>query len=406
MTIEATNLAAVKKWAELFNTDPQRMIDECYAPDADILAPEELHITDAETFHEMEKAALEAMPDRKSEIRHTFALGDTVVIEGLMTGTNRGNGRPLSVRWCSILVFEDGLIKNDRTYLDWSVFKDFRRTAEFRDLPSATLPSGSDISQFYDLSSQALAELWDESFHAGYFLSDDDTNRVAANRMTDLLIERLSLTEGSMLDVGCGIGAPALRLAGTCKATITGISINKAQVEEANRRAGANGVADRVSFRHADALDMPFENESFDAAWAFESLIHMDRPSALREIRRVLKPGARLVVADLLQTAPMTIEEEQLAADGLARMSASPLFTKEKYHELVEAAGFEMVEFLDVSENAIKTQHRMIEAVHAKHDEMIERFGPEVEELMDLMLSPAGQLQQVGYLVAVIRKPL
>jgi ubiquinone/menaquinone biosynthesis C-methylase UbiE len=345
------------------------------------------------------------MPDRKSEIHNTVAVGDTVFLEGKMTGTNPGTGAPLSVRWCSILVFADGLIKQDRTYLDWSVFKDFNRTAEFRGTTPATLPSGSDISQFYDLSSQALAELWDESFHACYFLSDADTNRVAADRMTDLLIERLALTEGSMLDVGCGIGAPALRLAGTCKARITGISINAAQVEEANRRAGMRGVADRVSFQHADALDMPFGDESFDVAWAFESLIHMDRLSALREIRRVLKPGARLVVADLLQTAPMTAEQEKIAADGLARMSASPLFTKEMYHELVEAAGFEMVEFLDVSDHAIKTQHRMIEAVHAKHDEMIERFGPEVEELMDLMLSPAGRLEQVGYLVAVMRKP-
>ncbi|MEV8634244.1 methyltransferase domain-containing protein [Streptosporangium sp. NPDC051023] len=408
MSVEQTNLAAVEKWAALYNSDPHRMIDECYAPDPEVIAPEELHITDSATFHEMERAAFQAMPDRHSEMLSTVAVGDKVFIEGVMTGSNPATGAPLKVRWCSVLTFVNGLITEDRTYMDWSVFKDFVRTAEYRDVSVPAHPSASDISDFYDLSSQALCELWDESFHAGYFLSDDDdsSNRVAADRMTDLLIDRLGLTGGRMLDVGCGIGAPALRLAGTCTAEITGISINKAQVDEANRRAASGGVADRVRFQYADALAMPFEDATYDAAWAFESLIHMDRIPALREISRVVKPGARLVVADLLQTGPLTPEEQELVRDGLERMSASPILTEDQYRELVAEAGWEIVEFLDVSKHAVKTQRRMIEAVETRYDEMIERFGPEVSELMDLMLSPAGLLPQMGYLVAVLRKPL
>jgi SAM-dependent methyltransferase len=208
-----------------------------------------------------------------------------------------------------------------------------------------------------------------------------------------------------MLDVGCGIGTPAFRLADATPAEIRGISINKAQVDEANRRAAERGLADRVSFDHGDALALPYPDGSYDAAWAFESLIHMDRPAALREIRRVLKPGARLVVADLLLVGELTGEDQVAVRDGLARMSASPMLTELEYRALVAEAGFELVELLDVSDHTRKTPRRMVEAVHARRDEMVQRFGPEANALMDLMLSPSALLPQLGYLVATLRRP-
>ncbi|GGP00446.1 methyltransferase domain-containing protein [Wenjunlia tyrosinilytica] len=432
MTVEKTNLAAVAKWAELYNLDPHRMIDECYAVDAEITAPEELHITDRESFHAMEAAAREAMPDRHCEVLSTAAIGDQAFIEGVMTGTSPV-GKALKVHWASVLTFRDGLIVTDRTYMDWWVFKDFPGTAEYRDPdagtdPSATrrpadgdttsgdamtaadpLPSTADISAFYDVASQVLSELWDESFHAGYWESEDDdsSNKVAADRMTDVMIGLLAPADGTeILDVGCGIGTPAFRLAGAARATIRGISINKAQVIEANRRADERGLADRVSFDHGDALAMPYADASYDAAWAFESLIHMDRPAALREIGRVLKPGAPLVVADLLQTGPLADEDQALVRDGLRRMSASPMLTEAEYRSLVADSGFELVEFRDVSAHTTKMATRMLEATDRRYDEMAGRFGPEAVELMDLIRSPAAQLSEMGYLLAVLRKPL
>lgn len=435
MTVEETNLAAVATWAALYNTDPDRMIDECYAVDPEVVAPEELRITDSATFHAMEKAGREAMPDRHSEVLSTAAVGDRVFVEGVMTGTNPVNGTPLRVHWMSVLTFAGGLIVKDRTYMDWSVFKDFNRTAEYRaadagldltatagptpatDRPTTTgatmttaepLPSTDSISAFYDIASQVLCELWDESFHAGYWESeaDDSSNKVAADRMTDEMIGLLAPVDGAeILDVGCGIGTPAFRLAGAARARVRGISINEAQVVEANRRAGERGLADRVSFDHGDALALPYADASYDAAWAFESLIHMDRLAALREISRVLKPGARLVVADLLQTGPLDEADQELVRDGLQRMSASPMLTEAEYRALVAEAGFELEEFRDVSRHTAKMATRMVESTDRRYDEMVARFGEEAIELMDLIRSPAAQLPEMGYLLAALRKP-
>ena len=112
---------------------------------------------------------------------------------------------------------------------------------------------------------------------------------------------------GPALDVGCGDGMLAGRLAKRC-AEVTGIDREPRMIALARTREH-----DRTRFIEADFLTYPFEAASFDFVCANTSLHHMDFAAALTTMARVLRPGGRLAViglaadkslADLFATAP------------------------------------------------------------------------------------------------------
>ncbi len=95
------------------------------------------------------------------------------------------------------------------------------------------------------------------------------------------------------LDVGCGDGLLAGRLAGRCQ-QVTGIDRDPRMIALARAREDA-----RVTFIEADFLTYPFEAASFDFVCANTSLHHMDFTAALAAMARLLRPGGRLAVVGL-----------------------------------------------------------------------------------------------------------
>lgn len=125
----------------------------------------------------------------------------------------------------------------------------------------------------------------------------------ALGRITDALEQDLILDlVGSpvglhVLDVGCGDGVLALKLAAR-GARATGVDVSSRMIEVAERRARQEGRNAR--FGVAEAENLPFASDSFDALLAVTVLCLIeDTGSALREMRRVLKPGGRLIVGEL-----------------------------------------------------------------------------------------------------------
>jgi ubiquinone/menaquinone biosynthesis C-methylase UbiE len=116
---------------------------------------------------------------------------------------------------------------------------------------------------------------------------------------------------GPALDVGCGDGMLAGRLAERC-AEVTGIDRDRRMIALARSRVGEDA---RVRFIEADFLAHDFPEASFDFACANTSLHHMDFGAALTALVRVLRPGGRLAVVGL--AADKSITDRLVGASGV-----------------------------------------------------------------------------------------
>ncbi|HEX6583458.1 MAG TPA: penicillin acylase family protein [Thermoleophilaceae bacterium] len=113
-------------------------------------------------------------------------------------------------------------------------------------------------------------------------------------------IEALDLTANDrVLDVGFGGGtALAQLLRGSPSRTVAGVEPSVAMIERVAKRFHADMASGRLVLEHGSAERLPFSDESFDALLSVHTVYFFaDRPAALSEMRRVLKPGGRIVIA-------------------------------------------------------------------------------------------------------------
>lgn len=221
-------------------------------------------------------------------------------------------------------------------------------------------PSTADVGRYYDTMGPFFQTLWGNSVHFGYWADPTDMNRNMAQAQasfTDLLITYMHLQSGQhMLDVGCGTGQPAIQLAQSTSASVTGITVSASQLAEASLRAQRSGVADQVRFEQIDAMALPYPDAAFDAAWAFESIFHMpSRLQVFREMARVVRSGGRIVVADFVTQRPLTDEEIAIVYPAFA---VSEIGSLEGYITDLKQAGVTVQLCLDVTINTIKPSNR------------------------------------------------
>lgn len=248
----------------------------------------------------------------------------------------------------------------------------------------------------------------DHNLHFGYWDRPEDTWPLdrAEERFTELMMEKLRAAPGSsVLDVGCGMGTPAIRLAQATGGRVTGITVSHEQVKRAAARAEAAGLADRVSIRWADAAALPFEEKSFDAVWALESIIHMpDRVRVLREIARVVRPGGRVVLTDFFERAPIPDHKRAAVAQFYENWVMGPRVTIDDYPRLVREAGLRLVEVSDISEQVMRrTLEGIAERIAQDRKHIDSTLGAELAD--GLGLSDLIEVWELGYLLVVAELP-
>ena len=239
------------------------------------------------------------------------------------------------------------------------------------------------IQQLYDASSGLWEQVWGEHMHHGYYGPDGNLKKERRQAQIDLIEELLGwagvpsekeLCESyRILDVGCGIGGSTLYLTQKfsslaennlkldggadrdfsrspaqnktgASVTATGITLSPVQANRATERAKIADAQSNVNFLVADALNMPFPDESFDLVWSLESGEHMpNKIKFLQECCRVLKPGGTLILATWChrpvgETAGELTDEERKELAEIYRVYALPyVISLPEYEEIVRS---------------------------------------------------------------------
>jgi ubiquinone/menaquinone biosynthesis C-methylase UbiE len=133
---------------------------------------------------------------------------------------------------------------------------------------------------------------------------------------------------GDVLEVAPGPGFLAIEMARDSRIRVTGLDISKTFVELARNNAAEEGV--RVDFKLGNASAMPFADKSFDLLVCRAAFKNFSEPErALKEMRRVLRPGGTGVIIDLRRDASMT--EINHEVDGMHLGFWNRLFTRETF---------------------------------------------------------------------------
>lgn len=215
----------------------------------------------------------------------------------------------------------------------------------------------------YDRVTEAWGLLLGDELHWGVFTSGDETLEEATGELTSLMIQAAQLSAGQrVLDVGCGSGAPARRLATEHGVEVLGITTSQIGVETATLESARLGVSG-VTFEQRDGTANGLPDASFDRAWVLESSHLMpDRRALITECARVLKPGGRIALCDLIRRREIPFAELRERKDDFAILraafGAARMDTLDQYAGLMEDAGLVVDQVVDITTETLPTLDR------------------------------------------------
>jgi cyclopropane fatty-acyl-phospholipid synthase-like methyltransferase len=219
---------------------------------------------------------------------------------------------------------------------------------------------------------------YSDSFHFGYYRTARESLAEAVDAHTDLVAEMARLQPRQrVLDVGCGIGAPALRIARRYKCEIIAVNSSREQVRQGNRLIAEQRSNAGVRIVRGDARALDFPDGSFDAVVCLEAagdicITERDKRRLVRELHRVLRPGGHVGFSDLaLHSLPPAAEERALRA--VLYHTAVELITD--WPALFVSEGFTIVQQQDIIAAAIPTWTHTRSVYEERHAEVVQRYG-------------------------------
>jgi ubiquinone/menaquinone biosynthesis C-methylase UbiE len=231
--------------------------------------------------------------------------------------------------------------------------------------------------------------------------------------MAMLVAESASVGPGDeVVDVGFGFADQDMLWMDRLKpARITGLNITASQVAKARERVAARGMAEQINLLEASATAMPLPDASFDKVLGVECAFHFNtREDFFREAFRVLRPGGRIALADVIRSQPdprpMRRRMQEFNWKFFAQKYAVPApnaDTRETYASKLSAAGFTGVRVDSISQDVYPGLHRFM----ATDPSMLKRFHPlaRFPYRLTLKFDAASVYSAYEYVLAVAEKP-
>ena len=234
-----------------------------------------------------------------------------------------------------------------------------------------------ETQEYYDgPADEIYRRLWRDNVHMGTWRAPGDTIDAAMARSNQVMADRGGVWNGAyVLDVGSGYGASARFLAAERGCRVHGVNISERENELARERNRQAGLDEAVTIEHGDFHDLPYEDERFDIVWSQESLLHgVDKSRILDECRRVLRPGGRFVLSDLLVRRHVSEEER---APIYARVKAPVMWDLDEYADAISETGLQVVDQADWPENVAPTYQSVLDQLVDQRDRLAERVPTE-----------------------------
>jgi SAM-dependent methyltransferase len=178
-----------------------------------------------------------------------------------------------------------------------------------------------------------------------------DEFHIRGRPATAELADGLGLAAGQrVLDVGCGIGGPSRYVAATYDCKVVGIDLTEEYCRVAALLAERAGLGDRVEYHPGNALAMPFADAGFEVAYTQHVAMNIeDKAQLYAEVWRLLKPGGRFGIYDVLQgEGGDVVYPVPWARDAATSFVVRPA----ELEALLEDAGFEIVSWRDTAAEA------------------------------------------------------
>ena len=198
-----------------------------------------------------------------------------------------------------------------------------------------------------------------------------------------------------VLDAGCRDGMHLIELVRRFNVEGVGVEPVALQVERAKAAVQAAGLGGRITLHQGVMHDLPYNDGFFDFVWCRDVVEQVDDlDGALREVERVMKPGARLVVYTTVTTDLLTVEDAEMMRRHLANVDGN--LNREALErcfdrsalvmESVNVIGTEWREYLEERSRPVSRSLLRLARLRRQRDEIIGEHGQEVYEHIEANL--------------------